>query len=42
MVFSERTGSDGDVIIAELEVGTHQLGILQDKEFYIDLEIDST
>jgi len=42
LVFSERTNADGEVIIAELEVATYQLGILHDKEFYIDLEIDST
>ena len=43
LVCSERTGADGNLVISDLEVGTYQLGLrTSDKEFYVDLEIDST
>jgi anti-sigma factor RsiW len=43
LVFSERTGTDGTLLVPDLEPGTYQLGIrTADKEFYVDLEINNS
>ena len=43
LVCSERTNTDGNIIISDLEPGIYQLGTrISDKEFYFDLEINKT
>jgi len=41
LVCSQRTGTQGNIVVSDLEVGTYRLGIITlDKEFYVDLELD--
>ena len=41
LVSSERTGTKGNVVVSDLEVGSYRLGIITlNKEFYVDLELD--